>query len=131
MGAATIEELIAWRLANEFKLEVYRLLKSSRSAATDERFVEQLRSSAASAAMNVAEGFYRFHRREFKRYLSIALASLGEAALWLRDGIDRGHFASQQCDHAFNLAKRCRVATLRLIQSLDDLPTEPTRAHRR
>ena len=68
--------------------------------------------------MNIAEGFYRYHPREFARFLSIALASIGEASLWLKDGVDRGHFAASQCEGAFQLARRCRIATLKLRQSL-------------
>jgi four helix bundle protein len=68
--------------------------------------------------MNIGEGFYRFGAREIVRFLSIALASLGEATLWLRDGVDCGHFDAESCTEAFALAKRCRVATLRLQHSL-------------
>jgi four helix bundle protein len=68
--------------------------------------------------MNIAEGFYRYSGREFARFLSIALASLAEAELWIRDGVDRQHFDAPACDDALRLAKRCRVATIRLQQSL-------------
>lgn len=115
MGVSRLEDLIAWQLANSFKLEIYRLLGDSPRAASDVRFRDQLRESAASVGMNIGEGFYRFGAREFRRHLTIALGSLGEATLWLQDGIDRGHFA---CETAFSLAKRCRVASLRLRHSL-------------
>ena len=109
---------MAWQLADAFKREVYRLLAENPQASADLRFRDQLRNSAASGAMNIAEGFYRYRPREFARFLSIALASLGEAALWLKDGIDRGHFTADNCEQAFHLARRCRIATLRLRQSL-------------
>jgi len=118
VGAHRIEQLVAWQLADAFKQEVYRLLRESPEANKDLRFKDQLRTSAASGAMNIAEGFYRYRPREFARFLSIALASLGEAALWLKDGIDRGHFAASNCEQAFQLARRCRIATLKLRQSL-------------
>ena len=118
MGVSRLEDLIAWQLANTFKLEVYRLLGDSPRASSDARFRDQLRESAASVGMNIGEGFYRFGAREFRRYLTIALASLGEAVLWLQDGVDRGHFDKDTCETAFALAKRCRVASLRLRHSL-------------
>jgi carbamoyl-phosphate synthase large subunit len=119
VGVARLEDLIAWQLANAFKREIYRLLKDSRSASADLPFRDQLRDAAASIGMNIGEGFDRFGAREFRRYLTIALASLGEASLWLRDGIDREHFDKAACEPAFTLAKRCRVAVLRLRQSLE------------
>ena len=88
MGVSRLEDLIAWQLANAFKLEIYRLLDDSPPASSDVRFRDQLRASAVSVGVNIGEGFYRFGAREFRRYLTIALASLGEATLWLQDGIE-------------------------------------------
>ena len=118
MGIKRVEDVIAWQLANAFKLEIYRLINSSPGARVDGRFRDQLRESAASVGMNIGEGFYRYGAKEFARYLAIALASLGEATLWLQDGIDRRHFEPDACETAFALAKRCRVAALRLRRSL-------------
>lgn len=121
MGFSRLEDVMAWQLANAFKIEVYRLLQAHPQASTDWRFRDQLRASAASAAVNIGEGFYRYSVREFARFLSIAIASLGEAALWIRDGIDRGYFEPSACEHAFTLAKRCHVATIRLKHMLDEM----------
>jgi four helix bundle protein len=118
VGARRVEELVAWQLANEFKREVYRLLQVSSGAQGDFRFRDQLRAAAASVGMNTAEGFHRYRSREFVRFLEIALGSLGEARLWLDDGVDRGYFARGDCRRAHELAFRCRTATIRLIQSL-------------
>lgn len=110
--------MIAWQLADAFKAEVYRLIRQSPGAGSDFGFRDQLRGSAASVGMNIAEGFYRFGPREFARYLTVATASLEEAALWLRDGVQRQHFTPEACEPALALVKRCRVATIRLRQSL-------------
>lgn len=118
MGVHRIEDLIAWQLAQSFKLEVYRLLRAYPAAGADFQFRDQLRGSASSVGANIAEGFRRFERREFSRFLTIALASLNEAMLWLPDGVDRGHFPQGACDDALQFGRRCYVATLRLKQSL-------------
>ena len=118
MGVRKVEDLIAWQLAHAFKIEVHRLLKQNHAAAADMRYCAQLRDAAASVSMNIAEGFYRFGAAEFRRFISIALASLAEATLWLHDGIERSHFDEESCAHAVTLAKRCRVAGLRLHKSL-------------
>lgn len=119
MGVQRVEDLIAWQLANAFKLEVYRLIRESAGAREDHRFRDQLRGAAASTGMNIGEGFFRYGASEFARYLTIGLASLGEATLWLNDGVDRGYFVRASCGEALALAKRCRIATLRLQQSLE------------
>ncbi len=118
MVARTIGELIAWQLADEFKTEVYGLLKRHPAASKDYRFRDQLRKAAASVGVNVAEGFHRFRHGEFRHFLSIAVASLGEAVQWLHDGIKREYFPASECANAFQLARRCRAATLRLHESL-------------
>ena len=121
MGVNRIEDLIAWQLAQSFKLEVYRLLREYPSAVADLRFCDQLRASASSVGMNIAEGFRRYRAREFARFLTIALSSLSESMLWLRDGVDRGHFPDAACAGGQELGKRCYVATLRLKRSLDNI----------
>lgn len=109
---------MAWQLAHAFKLEVHRLIRAHPAANGDFAFRDQLRAAASSAGMNIGEGFHRFHRRDFARFLTIALSSLGEAMLWLRDGVDRGHFPSTVVTDALALGERCYAATLRLKQSL-------------
>jgi carbamoyl-phosphate synthase large subunit len=118
VGVQRLEDVVAWQLANAFKKEVYRLVTDHPSAAADFWVRDQLRNAAASVGANIGEGFYRFGAREFARFLTIALSSLGEATLWLRDGIDRKHFHAAECEEAFALARRCRITTLRLRRVL-------------
>ena len=125
MGVSKLEDLVAWQTGQAFKLEVYRLLKESAGARADPEFTSQLRRASASVPMNIGEGFYRYRPREFARFLSIALGSLGEATLWLQDGIDRGHFTPDSCQEAFRFGRRCRVATLRLRQKLEEMGGAP------
>jgi four helix bundle protein len=126
VGISRLDDLIAWQLARAFKLEVYRLLRDSAGIAADPKFQNQLRDAAASVSVNIGEGFYRYGAREFRRFLTIALASLGEATLWLQDGVDRGYFVNDDCEPARTLAKRCRVAMLRLRQSLESTGRDRT-----
>jgi four helix bundle protein len=122
VGVHRIEDRIAWQLARSFKLEVYRLLQVCPAAAADFQFRDQLRASASSVGMNIAEGFRRYTPREFSRFLTVALSSLSEAMLWLQDGVDRGHFPDQAIAEELMLGRRCYVATIRLKHSLDAGP---------
>jgi four helix bundle protein len=95
VGARSLDELRAFQAARAFKLAAYAVLYASAAATRDFRFAEQLRDSASSGEANVAEGFGRFSRAEFRRFLTIARSSIMEAVVRLQDGIDRGYFSEK------------------------------------
>jgi four helix bundle protein len=119
MGVERLDDLIAWRLAVEFRDAVYGLMRKGGPAAADFKYRNQLCNAAASTTANIAEGFHRAGAREFRQFLSYARASLAEAEDRLKDGIARGYFTADACAAALLLAKRCSMAILRLIQSLE------------
>ena len=118
MGVKRLEDLEAFKLAVDFKLEVYRLLREHSNAQRDFRFCDQLRDSVSSVEANLAEGWRRFVARDMAQFVRIALASLEEAKVRLRDGIHRGHFTEAECQRAFELGSRCGAATMGLLRSL-------------
>ena len=119
MGVKTVEELIAFQLAREFKLETYRITRESPEACRDLKFKSQLFEAASGVESCIAEGFGRWLASEFAQFLRYAVASLAESEVRLRDGVDRGHFTADTVAPAHLLAKRCRTATLRLFKSLE------------
>jgi four helix bundle protein len=114
VGVRRYDELIAWQLAEAFRTEVFRLVKQSRSAGTDYRYRSQLIESSSAASKDIAEGFLRYSAGDFARFLAFALGSLGEADRRLADGVELGHFTSEQCTEAFRFARRASVAITRL-----------------
>jgi four helix bundle protein len=110
-------ELVAWQLAQEFKEEIVRLVRSSSAASGNKRYQEQLLDAATSVAANLVEGFLRFSPGDFRRFIDCSLASLGEAEVRLKDGILLGYFTERDCVTAFRLAKRCLTASVRLKKS--------------
>ena len=130
MGVRSFDELDAWQLANELKLEVYALTESG-SVTRDFKFREQLRDAAASGPRNIAEGFGRYKPPQFRQFLDVAIASLMETSNHLRDGVDRKHFTPQDIAPLLPLAKRATGAALGLKSYLKDAnPPEPGRRHR-
>ena len=115
--ARTYSELFAWQAGEKFKLEVYRIVRSSTAATSDFRYRNQIFDAAGSVPANIAEGFARFSPGDFMRFLDYAVASLAEAELRLHDGIQLNYFPPSTCTDAFRLARRCTKASLRLKHS--------------
>jgi len=118
VGVRRVEDLEAWQLARAFKLEVYRLVRSSEDARRDLRFRDQLFAAASSGEANVEEGFHRFRAGEMFLFLSYARASIGEARGRLRDGSDRGYYAADRASAALAIGARAAGAIAALQRSL-------------
>ena len=116
-GVRRDEDFAAWQLAEAFKKEVFRLVRGSPEALRDFRYRDQLRNAAGGISKHITEGFLRFSPLDFARFLDYALGLLGEAERRLRDGIELEDFAREDCRAAFQLAKRCSVATRKLKHS--------------
>ena len=95
MGFRTIEDIRAWQLAEEFKLNVYRLTDAG-ALARDRRLRDQLREAAASATSQISEGFGRFDPVDFARFVKIGRASLVECKNHLIDAVDRGYISAEK-----------------------------------
>ena len=127
-GVRSHEELIAWKLANDLKRQVYGLLRAG-PVARDFEFVNQLRRSAAAAPRNIAEGFGRYLPGEFAKYLRFANGEIKETYNTLEDGCDRGDFAREDVLPLLRLARRASKAATSLIAYLRTA-TPPDRGRR-
>ena len=80
---APYERLEAWQLCHGLALAVYRATEAfPRSELYG--LTSQARRAAFSAAANIVEGSTRRGKREFRRFLDIALGSLAELEYILR-----------------------------------------------
>lgn len=118
MGVKRLEDLVAFKEAGAFKLEVYAIVRSHPAADRDWRYRDQLFDSASSVEANMAEGWRRFGAADMIRFLRYAAGSLDEARARLLDGVARGYFNRDTCDAALLHAARCGAATTNLIKSL-------------
>ena len=103
-GVKRYEDLEAWQIADELKLEVYALTATG-PASTDVEYRSQIRASAASATKNIAEGFGRFRPADNARFVEFSLSSTMETKDSLKDGVDRGHFSPERVLRAQQLAE--------------------------
>lgn len=73
----SFKDLAVWRKAMDLVKRVYEI---TRAYPADERFglVTETRKTSRSVAANITEGKMRTSVREFQRFVSIALGSVGE-----------------------------------------------------
>jgi four helix bundle protein len=88
----SFEELPIFKRAYKISLDIHRV---SRKFPKDEQYslADQLRRSSKSICANLAEGFAKqvASKKEFKRYVLIALGSSDETRVWLRYCYDLGY----------------------------------------
>ena len=120
-GVRHFRDLICWQLANDLKLQIYRL-SEHQAVMKDFRFRDQIRDAAASAPRNIAEGFGRRTHREFAQFLDIARGSLMECQNHLQDAVDRGYLSQADLEALDALAKRACGAVARLQRYLRGRP---------
>jgi len=82
-GVLPYERFRAWQACDQLVVAVYR---ATERLPRHELYglTSQARRAAFSAAANIAEGSAKSGRREFRRYLDIALGSLSELSYTLR-----------------------------------------------
>jgi four helix bundle protein len=70
-------DLDVWRLGMEIVVDVY---KCTKGFPKEEMYglISQMRRAALSIPSNVAEGFNRYHNKEYRQFLYIALGSCAE-----------------------------------------------------
>lgn len=87
-------DLEVWQLGKATALEVY---SATRSFPRDERFglTAQMRRAAVSIPSNVAEGFNRYHNKEYRQFLYVSLGSCAELETQIEIGSELGYM-----DHA-------------------------------
>jgi four helix bundle protein len=99
------EDLDAWQVADELRVEVYALTATG-PASQDFKFCNQIRDAASSATRNISEGFGRFYPGEFARFMDFSIGSVMEIQDCLQDGVARKHFTADQVRKGRSLTER-------------------------
>jgi four helix bundle protein len=128
MGVQRLEDLAAFQLAVDFKLEVYRLIRESPGARGDWRFRAQLSDAASSVESCITEGWHRYRAGAMIPFLVYSRASLAEAERWLQDGVHRGYFTAGAIANALTTAGRCGAAITNLRKSLEPFAKKKRRS---
>ena len=102
--AARFQDLEVWQEAKKLAVSIYNLT-SSKTFDHDWGLRDQMRRAAVSIMANIAEGFGRNSRKEFSRYLIIALGSNSELQSHLHLAFEVQYCTTEQFNHQIQLAE--------------------------
>jgi four helix bundle protein len=124
MALKSYRDVLVWHQAMDLVESVYQL---TRAYPNDERFglVSQSRRAAVSIPANMAEGYGRSHRREYRRHLSIARGSLAEFETHLLLGVRLLYVSRDALAEVWKLTQSVGKLLSRLIDSLKEPLSTP------
>ena len=109
------EDLICWLMARKLGNAVYRLT-NQHPFSKDYDLKNQMRSAAISSMSNIAEGFSRYHKKDFIRFLDISQSSASEVKSLLYVGLDQTYISKELFNETQRLADETRQTTLGLLR---------------
>ncbi|MFC1732007.1 four helix bundle protein [candidate division KSB1 bacterium] len=112
------EDLECWKAAREVVVFIYGLCNND-ILSKDFEIKNQLKRSALSIMNNIAEGFSRFHKNDFKRFLDIAQSSASEINSMTYVLEDLNYIEKHDLKKLRLLTNNARNLTLGLIKYLD------------
>lgn len=77
MKTNSFKDLIVWQKAYKLVLKIYKTTKDFPKHETY-GLAQQMRRAAVSLPSNIAEGYGRRHKAEYRQFLSVAYGSLSE-----------------------------------------------------
>ena len=122
-GAKHFKELIAWQLADQLRVEVFKC--TCRPAFTrDLKLHSQTEDAANSVCRNISEGFGGSHA-EFARFLRISRRSMNELQDAFRAAELKNYVTFDDLVACRQLMRRLYKALSRFIAYLDSTPDPP------
>jgi len=111
-------ELDVWKLSDELRSEIYRLV-AGRALRAAPDLCRQLTRAAESACANIAEGFSRHLPGDMARFFRMTRGSHSEIIEHLTSAVRRQLLTDRDVDTAVMLARRARGACTKLIVYLE------------
>lgn len=111
------KDLRIWQEGIKLTEEIY---KTTKEFPKDELYgmVNQIRRSSISIPSNIAEGFMRYHNKEFKQFLFIALASSAEVETQLIISNKLSYITTQKLSELLIRIDSLNKMTMALIKKL-------------
>jgi four helix bundle protein len=109
------EDLRCWQKSREMTSEVYDLVESS-DLSNDYRLRDQLTGAAVSTMSNIAEGFARYHKKDFIRFLDYAQSSAAEVKSLLYVVLDQKYGATEWVKNIQKQSEACQRMIFSLLK---------------
>lgn len=113
--AKNFEELIVWQESRYLAKVIYENFADIK----DYNFRNQINSAALSVMNNIAEGFERFSKAEFKRFLLIAKASNAEVRSMIYLAEDFQYLSLENANEIRALCNKLKSGIVNLINSIN------------
>lgn len=105
MAIERFEDLQAWQKSHELAREIYTVTNDGKFS-RDFGLRDQIRRASVSVMSNIAEGFERYSRPDFHRFLVIAKASCAEVRSQLYLAYDIGYLDKDTFENLMTKARR-------------------------
>ena len=112
------EDLICWQKALELVKTIYPITKTE-PLSKDYGLKDQLRRAPVSSMTNIAEGYARYHRKEFIRFLDIAQSSAAEVKSLLYIVLDQNYVDEKTVSNIQHKTDEVQAVTLGLLKYID------------
>lgn len=127
MGKITrFEELKCWKASRELVKMIYKLSNTVKLA-RDFDTKSQMRRAALSMMNNIAEGFGRFSKKEFIRFLDISQSSGAEVKSMIYVLEDLEYFDEKTISNLHQKTDEARNLTMGLLKYLDNKLKQPVK----
>ena len=113
------EDLICWQKARILVNNIYTITKSGQLS-KDLGLKDQLRRAAVSSKTNIAEGFARYHGKEFIRFLDISQSSSMEVKSLLYVVLDHNYLDNNKVTALQNDAEEVHAVTMGLLKHVNN-----------
>jgi len=112
------EDLQVWQMAHDLSVTIYSLTRDG-AFPKDWGLRDQIQRASVSVMSNIAEGFERYSRQEFKQFLSIARGSCAEVRSQIQLAKSLGYAADADCSKMYEKCISLSRAIGGLRSSLD------------
>lgn len=111
------EDLIAWQKARTLSMRIYEITNQG-AFSRDYGLKDQIRRAAISVMSNLAEGFERGSKAEFRHFVNIAKGSCAEVRSQLYSAFDVGYIDEEQHKYLHEVASEVSKVVGGLLSSL-------------
>ena len=111
------KNIVAWQRAHQLTLAIYQHTKEFPS---DEKFgiTSQIRRAAYGVAANIVEGSARDSKKDYLRFLTVAMSSLKEVEYFLLLSMDLGYLESESFEEISEIVNGTMRPLHGLIQAV-------------